>query len=282
MRTAGDMSITEPIVEVTDGGQIVEVIRQVKKGSRGFVTNFFAGHKQIDPWVRRSELSLVQTGRCVWIRRRDRDFAHLYYFAADSQALEESLAGVDGVAGGMQLAIDLVGRQGDVDVLAEAFRRHGFADQAVLVRMSLVVDASSSNEVMAVDAVAAVPADAPAIVALLERWFDRYSKQIPLVEEVQEAISAGSILLVRRGEKIAGLLFFEAAGATATLRYWCVDEPFRDEGIGASLIRSMFHLCRSCKSIVLWVCAENENAIRRYKHYGFRETDTVDRILLRR
>lgn len=282
MQTVRDIPGSGTLIPVTDGAQIAERIREVRRGSRGFITNFFAGHKQIDAWTRRGDLSLMQGERCLWIRRRDCDFAHLYFFAADSQAIENSLASIVAVSDDTSLAIDLVGRQDDTGLLAEVFRRHGFADQAILVRMSLAVGESLAGNSMASDVTPALPEDAPALVALLERQFDRYSKQLPDEQEVLEAIDAGNILIVRHNMAIVGLLFFEITGAAATLRYWCVDEAFRGQGVGAKLIRSMFHLCRSCRSIVLWVYAENTNAIVRYRHYGFRETDTVDRILLRR
>jgi len=281
MQAALDMTNQRVIAQVTDSDQIAAAIRRVKHGGRGFVTNFFAGPKQIESWVNRRELSLLQDERCVWIRRRDRDFVHLYYFAAGVEAIEESLAGIDAIADGAVLAIDLVGQDGVVTPMASVFRSHGFTDRAVLVRLTRSVDPSLMCDGEDPDVEIALPDDAPAILSVLEKTFDPYSKQIPAQDQILQAVSARTILIVRRDAAIAGLVFFETAGAMATLRYWCVDAAFRDQGIGAKLIKAFFHRCRTCRSIVLWVHADNENAIRRYKHYGFQRTDTKDLILLR-
>lgn len=282
MQTISETANLPAVAQVTEGDQIAAAVRQVKHGGRGFVTNFFAGPKQIESWVNRGELSFLQDERWVWIRRRDRGFFHLYYFAADADAIEESLASVDAIAEGAVLAIDLVGQDAIVAPVARVFRKHGFADQAVLVRMARSMDSNPMCHGDSPDVEIALPDDAPAILSLLETTFDPYSKQIPDQDQILQAVSAGRILIVRRDAAIAGLVFFEAAGAMATLRYWCVDEAWRDQGIGAKLIKVFFNRCRTCRSIVLWVCTENESAIRRYEHYGFRRTDTKDLILVRR
>jgi ribosomal protein S18 acetylase RimI-like enzyme len=280
MHTVGDIPNTQAMVPVTDGSQIAQAIRQVRQGGRGFVTNFFAGRKQIESWVSRNALSCLRTGRCLWILRRDRDFQHLFYFAADVGALDEGLKALNEARNGAILAIDLVGRRDDVRSLADLFRGHGFADQAVLIRMSRQANSNLPDESDRGEVGFAGPADAPAILELLERLFDRFSKQIPDLDEIRDAISRNSILVCRQGMAIAGLLFFETAGLTSTLRYWCVDATFREQRVGSRLITSFFRVCRASKSIVLWVYAENDNAIRRYRHYGFQDEETVDQILI--
>jgi ribosomal protein S18 acetylase RimI-like enzyme len=270
------------MVQVTESAQIADAIRQVRQGSAGFVTNFFAGRKQIETWTNLGLLSCQAAGRCVWIRRQDRDFYHLYYFAVDAQTVEDALGELDQVADRAPLVIDLVGRKNDVPGIAEVFRRHGFEEHALLVRLTRPGGPCPASDGEDPEVSLAETADAPEILGLLDRLFEPFSKQIPGLSEIRDAISRNGILIVRRRATLAGLLFYETAGITSTLRYWCVDESFRDQGVGAKLIKTFFRNCRDSRSVVLWVYAGNDNAIRRYRQYGFQETDTVDRILIRR
>jgi ribosomal protein S18 acetylase RimI-like enzyme len=75
---------------------------------------------------------------------------------------------------------------------------------------------------------------------------------------------------------------FEPMGLTSHLRYWYVDEAFRNQGIGARLMRRFFRLSSGSQRLILWVAGDNSDALAKYRHYGFREDTLVDRIMIRR
>jgi len=119
------------------------------------------------------------------------------------------------------------------------------------------------------------------VQAFLARLLDRYTEQVPDVEEVAGLAARGGLLLVRRGADLGGILIFERAGLTATLRYWFVNDRFRDQGIGSRLIKTFFRTCQSSRRIVLWVVSDNHDSIAKYGHYRFLPEGLVDHVLLR-
>ena len=81
---------------------------------------------------------------------------------------------------------------------------------------------------------------------------------------------------------IMGLLFFEVDGLTSVLRYWLVGAGFRDQRVGARLIRSYFASCPAVKRFTLWVRSDNETALAKYRNYGYAADGLVDQVVIRR
>jgi GNAT superfamily N-acetyltransferase len=271
---------------ITDSAQLFDAIQRVRQGSSGFTTTFFASREQAQAWIDRTALSYASHDHALLIFRRDRDFHHLYHVAADAKALTAALASLPSpdVAAepGAALTADLVGREADVRALAELYRRAGFAQYTSLFRMVRLADPAAVDDYEDPQVVFAGPADAPAILAFLERLLDRFAEQTPDLDEIDQAIAKQNIIIVRRGSELGGLLFFETTGQTSILRYWFVDDRHRNEGIGARLIKTFFRLCRGGKRIMLWVIADNSDAIAKYQHYGFRAESLVDQIMIRK
>lgn len=266
---------------VTDAAQLFSAIEQVRQGASGYTSNFFATPEKARGWVQRGVLSFVPGEESLMIFRRDRDFHHLYHAAADSEALGSALAEVkkwDGFGGA--LAADLVGHERDLCTIAEVYGAQGFSEYTSLFRMVRLCQPVRHDNFEDRQVGFAEPTDASAILAFMERLLDRFAEQIPTLEDIQADIAGNHIMTVRHGVELGGLLIFETAGLTSTLRYWLVDGRYRDQGIGARLIKTLFHLCRSGKRIVLWVMGDNADAIAKYTHYGFQADGLVDRIMI--
>src|SRR5206468_2421606 len=118
--------------------------------------------------------------------------------------------------------------------------------------------------------------DASAILALIEAAFDRYADQLPALYEVEHAISAGQIFIISRAGEIAALLFFETQGLTSTVRYWVVAETFRSHGYGSLLMRHYWNTQAAVRRFILWVRAANDDALSKYRHYGYLPDGLVD------
>jgi len=125
----------------------------------------------------------------------------------------------------------------------------------------------------------AEPADAPAILKLLEGGFDRYGEQLPTPYEIEVAIESRQILVAKLDDAVAGLLFFETQGFTSTLRFWTVTEQFREMRFGSALMRQYFATQNVVRRFILWVAADNENAVQKYRHYGYAPDGLVDHVL---
>lgn len=261
-------------------GQVFAAIQQAKTGATEFTTNFFPVEKRLEEWIARGELSVVVQGGVVFFFRKDRDFQHLYYCAPSSSALLEAVKTLADLQT-EKVALDIVGKEaGLADFLAK-WEQQGFRRYTKLFRMARIAgQAEAVNDDSAV--VFAEAADAPHILHLLEQEFDRYGEQIPLLYELEAAIAQKQILIARREGEVAGLLFFETQGVSSTLRFWTVGAKFRALKLGSALMRRYFATQNAVKRFVLWVAADNANAVQKYEHYGYKPDGLVDYVLANR
>ena len=121
---------------------------------------------------------------------------------------------------------------------------------------------------------------APEILELLEGSFDRFSDQLPQSPKSKLPSKQPDLLHRSQTDKLGALVHFETQGLTSTVRYWTVHPECRDQGLrsrGSSGI--ILHCTRPVKRFVLWVRADNENAVRRYVHFGYAPDGLVDNVL---
>ena len=266
----------KPIHTVDD---VFNAIQQAKANAPAFRTNFFPVKEKLQGSIDRGELT-GQTGEgTAFFLRRDRDFWHLYFSAASVPALQ---SGLDSLAElkGKPVTVDLVGQEPAVKELTPVFESMGFRHRTRIVRLTRMSQtAPVGSAVLDRRVVPAEKADCPAIVELLLRSFDRFAEQIPELHEMEVAAQNGQVFLVKEGGKPAAMLYFEAQGLTSYVRYWLVDGPFRAAGYGSALMRHYFAVQSSAKRFILWVLANNENAIQKYRHYGYAPDGLVDHVL---
>jgi GNAT superfamily N-acetyltransferase len=262
-------------------GSPLEAIQRVKQAVGLPIANWFAGARQLERWTAAGTLSYLESPGALLIFRRDRDFHHIYYVAEDAGALGAALGRLPGA--GLSPAVftaEIVGRPGDVPPIAAIYQEHGFVRHTSLTRMARL--GGAGDAALAEDSQVAFggPADQPSIQEFLDSVLDRFRDRMPDTEELAEMLSQRQVLLVRRGPDLGGVLIFEATGLTSHLRYWYVNPSFRDRGIGARLIKAFFRLSSGGKRIILWVVADNMDAIDKYQHYGFRPESLVDWIMI--
>ena len=108
-------------------------------------------------------------------------------------------------------------------------------------------------------------------------------EQIPSVEEIEKWIDKQAIYVVRGNadEPILGFVIFDLSPATLYLRYWFVHPSARGKGVGGRLLKAMFAAGRDTKRQYFWVKADNDNAIKRYQHYGFNFEPMKDVVMAR-
>jgi hypothetical protein len=94
------------------------------------------------------------------------------------------------------------------------------------------------------------------------------------------AISKKEILIFKAESKIKGLILFELSKLNMYLRFWWVDKMYRNQHIGAFLYHSLMNLAKGTKRQMHWVISTNDNAIKRYKHYGYIAESLYDYVLL--
>jgi ribosomal protein S18 acetylase RimI-like enzyme len=265
-----------PVETVT---QVFDAIQHAKAGAPDFCTNFFPVQKKVQDWIERGELRSAFRRDAVFFFRRDRDFWHLYYCAASKTALEREIPTVPEITN-ERIVLDLVGNEAAVGVPVGVWRASGFNQYTRLFRMARAVSpaAEQAGEPNGEVEFANV-SDAQEIVDLLESAFDRFGEQLPLLYEIQAAVCARQVLVARHQGKIAGLLFFETQGLSSTLRFWAVANVYRTLKVGSALMRQYFATQGAVKRFVLWVAADNVDAVQKYSHYGYKPDGLVDYVL---
>ena len=260
-------------------GQVFDAIQRAKAGARAFCTNFFPVELKLRGWINHGELFVELRDGATFFLRKDRDFLRFYFCAADVAALQREITAWPGLKTERVLT-DLVGNESAVNNMLLALEPAGFRRHTQLRRLVKTGRSESASDGLPVGF--AEKADGQAILGLIESIFDHYGEQLPMLYEIETAIESRQILAARSDGELAGLLFFETQGQASTVRFWAVAEKFRDLKTGSALIRHYFKIHDSVRRFTLWVNAGNDNAIRKYRHFGYAPDGLIDHVLASR
>jgi ribosomal protein S18 acetylase RimI-like enzyme len=260
--------------------EILAAIENVKAGAPAFCTNFFPTQKKLQAWTERGELTFQMENGAAFFFRRDRDFQRFYFCASSAAALQHAIANVGNLKT-ERIVTDLVGNDATLQETLDCFERAGFRRYSQLQRMARAGKQPATQPRTAeADVILAKSSDRQAILELLDTSFDHYSDQLPAAHEIDAAIEGRQILAIRCDGELAAMLFFETQGFTSAIRYWVVAPRFQSKRLGAALIRHYFASQNAVKRFVLWVVATNENAVKKYQHYGYAADGLIDRVLV--
>jgi len=257
-------------------GQVFDGVQKAKAGAPAFCTNFFPGESKLQGWIDHGELSGEVHDGAAFFLRKDRDFGHFYFCAADMTALQQAITAWSGLKSG-RMVTDLIGNESAVNRLLPALEPAGFRRYTRLQRMARMGRPETGSGGVPVDF--AGKADSRAVLGLIENSFDRYGEQLPMPYEIESAIENRQVLAARRAGALAGLLFFETQGLASAVRFWAVAEKFRDCRVGSTLMQHYFQTHNAVRRFKLWVNLSNENAISKYRHYGYAPDGLVDQVL---
>jgi len=265
---------------VTTAAQVLDAMQRAKAGASAYCTNFFPAQPKLQGWIEHGELLGEFRDRSAFFARKDRDFWHWYFCAPDVETLQREMGELPFLRI-ERAAVDLVGSEASLGGLVRVAGGAGFRPYARLLRLARAGQpgpADAGNE--ASEVVCADKADRQAVIDLLETSFDRYADQLPMSYEIEAAIEARQILVVKREGTVGALLFFETQGLTSTIRYWVVGQRFRSYRLGSVLMRHYFAAQNAARRFILWVTAANEDAVLKYQHYGYHPDGLVDHVLV--
>ena len=266
---------------VTAVAQVLDAIQAAKAGGKGFCTNFFPAQAKLQG-VDRPRRARGLSCAATWPSLRGGIAVSGIYISVrpTRRTLRTELGALSSLRT-EPLAIDLVGAEASLQDLVQVMGSAGFRPYRRLIRLSRGSQPSSSPASPdPVQVRRAEGRDGPAILDLIEGSFDRYADQLPMPYEIQAAIQAQQILTTKLDGRLAALLFFETQGFTSTIRYWVVAEAFRSQRCGSALIRQYFASQEAVRRFVLWVTADNENAVTKYHHYGYSPDGLIDHVFV--
>jgi len=264
---------------VSTVAEVFDAIQGAKGGASAFCTNFFPAQGKLQAWIDHGELLGERRHQATFFLRQDRDFWHLYFCASSVAVLRQEITALAAVKT-ERVAVDLVGTEAGLGELLAVLEAAGFRRYARLVRLARPGQGFPPQaSVDGAEVYCADESDGQAILNLLEASFDRYADQLPTLYEIEAAIAARQVLTVKSEGTLAALLFFETQGLTSTVRYWVVDPRFRSHRFGSAVMRHYLVTQNAVRRFILWVMADNENAVLKYRHYGYVPDGLTDWVI---
>jgi hypothetical protein len=280
-RLTGKRSLPNTLRDVNTVTSFTEVKSLWSAGKirgQSSLTNFFLSQHSIERAIRKGRLTGIAHSGASLLFRRDRDFSHLYVNFSDDDVFKSLL---EQLSFETPVVVDVIQRDNSHERMISILEEAGFMPHRLLFRLNRQVQATEVATSGA-NVQLAHHSNAVEILRCLEKYFDKYSEQLPELDEIEDAISKSQILISLIDHQLAGFLYFESSGQSSILRYWFVSPDFRNQNVGASLIRH--YLSASCPnaSSQLWVVHDNYNAIDRYQHYGYKRDILEDQIMIRK
>lgn len=269
------------LIETT--GQALAAIERAKTNTTAFCTNFFPSVPKLQGWIDHAEFFGELHDEAAFFLRKDRDFWHLYFCAANSETLNREIKMLTHIRK-EPVVIDLVGHESALNELAAPLEAGGFRPYCRLQRMARL--GQSLDPKPADDSKTSVGyadlSDVRPVFDMICGAFDRYAEQLPMLYEVKAAIENRQVFVAKHEGMLAGLLFFETQGLTSMLRYWLVGGKFRTFHLGSALMNHYLVSQNNVRRFLLWVLSGNESAIQKYRHYGYAADGLVDLVLANR
>lgn len=252
--------------------QQVNVVRNHK-----FITNFYLDPAKHSVWVAKKDCYTEKIGETLFIVRQDRLFWNIFYSSSTIEQLEMDLQAFISEHADETMMFDVVGRDLQCKPIVDLMKELGCTESTRLMRMTRMADPFDFKLDLSVRK--GMENDIPVISMWLHTFFDVYTEQIPYDEELVDYARQGNVLVCEENGRMAGFLIYEMNNTTLYLRYWFTHPDFRDKKVGSRLLRTFFEEGRNTKRQLFWVICSNENAIKRYRHYGFKEENMFDFVM---
>ena len=261
--------------------QSIDQLRQlsaaIRSLRRGFITNFFLDPVRHGLWIEKNDCHFERIGNTLFIIKNSPTFWNVFYCSTTLDEFRSDLSSFMADHSDTTMLFDIVGRDVQCQPVVELFLGKGCKEVTSLVRMMRMTaprEYFADNTIRLAD-----ERDMKKISQLLHTYFDEQTEQIPYDEELEDYARQSHVLVCEEQDRMAGFLIYELNASTLYLRYWFTHPDFRDRKVGSRLLRRFFEEGKDTKRQLFWVIRANENAIKRYKHYGFTEENMYDYIM---
>ena len=261
--------------------QSIEQIRlltgEVRALHKGFLTNFYLDEVKHSVWIAKGDCFFERVGETLFVVKKTDTFWNVFFCSTTLDQFSCDLNRFLAAYSEDVMMFDIVGREVQCRPVVEVFREHGCVEATSLVRMTRLTQPMEYTSESSVRK--ASENDVAHVSWLLHEYFDAKTEQIPYDEELLDYARQGHVLLCEEQGRMAGFLIYEMNATTLYLRYWFTHPDFRDKGVGSRLLRRFFEEGKDTKRQLFWVIRSNENAINRYKHYGYAEENMFDYVM---
>lgn len=259
----------------------IEELRQlpaeIRAKRRGFITNFFLDPVKHGVWIAKGDCLAEYLGNTLFIIKSSPTFWNVFYCSTTLDEFSNDLSAFITSHSSIIMMFDIVGRDVQCLPLVELFSNKGFKEATSLVRMTRMTEpldyrADSTVRKASID-------DITLVSKYLHSFFDEKTEQIPYDEELYGYAQQEHIIVCEEHGQILGFLIYELNASTIYLRYWFTHPDYRNRKVGSRLLRCFFEEGKNTKRQLFWVIRTNDNAIKRYKHYGFSEDNMFDFVM---
>jgi ribosomal protein S18 acetylase RimI-like enzyme len=268
------------MILVTDISCVTNAYNYTKSFKKEFVTNCFLPIAEFQKTITKSLIFEIKKDEVIFFLKKNNNFFNLYYFASCVDELEKEVPYLYDNFANKTLVVDIVSKS-ELCKEKNIFQRNNFKLYTELFRMSSMLNSYNQNIVNLEQVRNATPEDAILVNDLLKNHFDPKSEQLPDLDDIFSWISNNSIILFVEKNQIVGFIIYDLKPATLFLRYWFVHPDYRDLKIGSKLFKEFLFRGKHTKRQLLWVINKNENAIKRYNHYGFKEEKLFNYVLIK-
>ena len=258
--------------------QLQTLSADIRAKRQGFLTNFYLDADKHGVWIAKGDCFVENVGNTLFIIKQNVGFWNVFYCSTTLEQLSADLQQFASKYADKTFVFDVVGREVQCQPVVEMFRQNGFTEATSLVRMTRMTEPMEYVTEKTVRK--AKKSEIAEIYTLLHQYFDEKTEQIPYLEELENYADQGHVLVCEEEGKTAGFLIYELNATTLYLRYWFTHPDFRDKKVGSRLLRRFFEEGKTTKRQLFWVIRTNENAIVRYKHYGFVEENMLDYVMV--
>ncbi|MCQ2309951.1 MAG: GNAT family N-acetyltransferase [Bacteroidales bacterium] len=259
-------------------GQLKALMTDVINLHKGFVTNLYLDEFKHNVWIQHQDFFYEKIGETCFFIKRSSGFWNVFYCSVSLHVFKPDLELLKGKYPDKTMFFDIIGRDAQCVPVIEMFRGLGFELSTSLVRMNRMakIDDYVENDVSVTKA---TPEEVINVYLLLHQYFDEKTEQIPYQDELEAYAQDGHILVCHEGSQIAGFLIYEMKTTTLYLRYWFTHPDYRENKVGSRLFHKFLEIGKTTKRQFFWVIQTNENAIERYRHYGFKDENMFDYVM---
>ena len=253
-------------------------VAEIRSLRKGFITNFYLDPAKHAIWIIKGDCYTERINDTLFIIKLSPLFWNVYFCSTALVQLIDDFNKLQESHPQQSMVFDIVGREVQCMPIVSALQGCNCKMLASLVRMKRVSDtipemSSDPNVLLADDK------SIPEIYQSLHVYFNERIEQIPYFEELMDCSHQRGILVCEENGAMAGFLIFEHNPSTLYLRYWFTHPNFRERRVGSRLMHRFFEEGKETRRQLLWVVQTNDNAIKRYRHYGFTEEDMFDYVL---
>lgn len=248
----------------------------LKKQFGSVVTNIYPNGSIYQNAIDNGRMEAEETNGCFFALESVPGFKRVFFAAPKADLVLPALASISS-----DFSVPVVLEH----VVREVIDKKLGSPNYILKRMSHKGELKSENgspikHATSIETRDAHSGDISILKNIFAKNFNPLSERIPDEDELLTLINHHGIKLAVNNGKIVGFIIFEKVGASLHLRYWWTAPDFRGMGVGSLLMQHYIEAAKDTVRQFLWVFHDNENAIKRYRHYGFEFDGTQDQIYI--